>query len=147
MDAQDLVSEAWRPVVPGIHTSAPDHRPSWLLVQEALVLLILLILCIHVQSVENRFNGTWHLLAIANMDPLFHSRMICRVLGMAAGRLSGGFRVQIPSPQLPDPYVGGSEGGWPESIQSDTSSRCPSRATLRTLWVPSQKKRFSTPAS
>ena len=44
--------------------------------QEALVLLILCILCIDVPSAENRFNGTWHRLAIANMDPLFHSRMI-----------------------------------------------------------------------
>ena len=56
--------------MPGIRKSASDHRPSRILVQEALVLLIL---CIDVQSVENRFNGTRHLLAIANMDPLFHS--------------------------------------------------------------------------
>jgi len=62
--------------MPGIRESAPDCRPSRLLVQEAPVLLILCILCIDVQSVESRFNGTWHLFVIANMDPLFHSRMI-----------------------------------------------------------------------
>ena len=68
--------------MPGIRKSAPDHRPSWLLVQEALVLLILCILCIDVQSVENQFDGTCHKLAIANIDPLFHSRMI-RTAGQA----------------------------------------------------------------
>ena len=62
--------------MPGIRKSAPDHRSSQLLVQEALVLLILCILCIDVQSVENHFNWTWHRLAIADTDPLFHSRMI-----------------------------------------------------------------------
>jgi len=50
--------------MPGIRKAASDHRLSWLLVQEALVLLILCILCIDVQSVENRFSGTWHLLTI-----------------------------------------------------------------------------------
>ena len=44
--------------MPGIRKSAPDHRPSRLLVQEALVLLILCILYIHVQFVENQFDGT-----------------------------------------------------------------------------------------
>ena len=37
--------------MPGIRKSAPDHRPSWLLVQEALFLLILFILCIDVQFI------------------------------------------------------------------------------------------------
>ena len=36
--------------MPGIRKIAPDHHLSWLLVQEALVLLILCILCIDVQS-------------------------------------------------------------------------------------------------
>ena len=62
--------------MPGIRKSASDHRPSRLLLQEALVLLILCILCIDVQSVENQFSGTWHLLAIANLDPLFQFRMV-----------------------------------------------------------------------
>jgi len=35
--------------MPGIRNTAPDHRLSWLLVQEALVLLIVCILCIDVQ--------------------------------------------------------------------------------------------------
>ncbi len=35
--------------MPEIRKNASDHRLSWLLVQEALVLLILLILCIDVQ--------------------------------------------------------------------------------------------------
>jgi len=37
-----------QPFMPGIRTTAPDHRLSWLLVQEALVGLILCILCIDV---------------------------------------------------------------------------------------------------
>ena len=72
--------------MPGFRKSAPDHRPSRLLVQEALVLLILCILCIDVQSVEIQFNGTCHRLAIANMDPLFRSRMI-RPVGRAGAAL------------------------------------------------------------
>ena len=37
-------------VIPGIRKPAPDHRPSRLLMQQPLVLLILLILCIHVHK-------------------------------------------------------------------------------------------------
>ena len=36
--------------MPGIRNTAPDHRLSQLLVLEALILLILCILCIDVQS-------------------------------------------------------------------------------------------------
>ena len=74
--------------MPGIRKSASDHRPSWLLVQEALVLLILCILCIDVQFVENQLNGTWQRPAIANWDPLFHSRVI-RSAGRGDGLGSG----------------------------------------------------------
>ena len=37
-------------VIPGIRKPAPDHRPSRLLMQQPLVLLILCILCIHVHK-------------------------------------------------------------------------------------------------
>ena len=37
-------------VIPGIRKPAPDYRPSRLLVQLPLVLLILYILCIHVHK-------------------------------------------------------------------------------------------------
>jgi len=47
-DAQDFLSISFQ--MPGIRKIAPDHRLSRLLVQEALVLLILCILCIDVQS-------------------------------------------------------------------------------------------------
>ncbi len=40
--------------IPGIRKSARDHRPSRLLVQEALVLFILCILCIHVYKKRYR---------------------------------------------------------------------------------------------
>ena len=63
-DAQDFLSgNGWLPE-PGIRKFSSDHRQSRLLVQEALVLLILCILCIDVQSVEYQFSGTLHLLAI-----------------------------------------------------------------------------------
>ena len=42
--------DGWLAVL-DIRKSAPDLRPSWLLVQEALVLYILCILCIHVQFI------------------------------------------------------------------------------------------------
>ena len=56
---------------------APDHRPSRIPAQEALV-LILCILCIHVRktNMENRIKGTWSLFRIGHEDSLFHSRMI-----------------------------------------------------------------------
>ncbi len=57
--------------MPGIRKSTPDHRPSWLLVQEALVLLILCILCIDVQQVENRANRTGSLFPTGYEDSLF----------------------------------------------------------------------------
>ncbi len=47
-----MVSGVRRPVILGIRKSAPDHRPSRLLVQEALVLFILCILCIDVNCEE-----------------------------------------------------------------------------------------------
>ncbi len=47
-DAQDFSRDGWLAVL-DIRNSAPNHRPSRLLVQEALVLIILCILCIHVQ--------------------------------------------------------------------------------------------------
>ena len=37
------------PVILGIRNPGPDHHPSRLLVQEALILLIMCILCIDVQ--------------------------------------------------------------------------------------------------
>ena len=46
------------------HKRALDNRTNQLLVHQLLVLIILSILCIHVQYVENRFNGTWPLLLI-----------------------------------------------------------------------------------
>ena len=47
---QDLVFSVWCPVILDIRNPGPDHRLSRLLVQEALILLILCILCIDVQS-------------------------------------------------------------------------------------------------
>jgi len=43
------------PVILGIRNPGPDHHPSRLLVQKALVLLILCILCIDVNYEKNRF--------------------------------------------------------------------------------------------
>ena len=53
-DGQDFSGDGGLAVL-DICESAPDHRPSRLLVQEALVLLIL---CIDVKPAENRFSGT-----------------------------------------------------------------------------------------
>jgi len=47
-DLQDLVLGVWCPVILDIRNPAPDHHLSRLLVQEALILLILCILCIDV---------------------------------------------------------------------------------------------------
>ena len=57
MDGQDFSGDGGLAVL-DICESAPDHRPSRLLVQEALVLLILCIPCIDVKPAENRFSGT-----------------------------------------------------------------------------------------
>ena len=43
-------SGVWCPVILGLREPAPDHRPSRIPVQESLVLLILCILCIHVNK-------------------------------------------------------------------------------------------------
>ena len=62
-------------------TGTPDHRASPLRQQQ---LIILLILSIHVPYAANRFNGTWSLLPIGQIGPLFHSRMI-RTAGRGRG--------------------------------------------------------------
>ena len=49
-DAQDLDLGARRLGSLGNRKPAPDHRPSWLLVQETFMLSILCILCIHVHK-------------------------------------------------------------------------------------------------
>lgn len=54
----------------------PDHRASPLPLPQHLVLIILSILFIHVQSVENRINGTWSLFPIGHEGRLFYFRMI-----------------------------------------------------------------------
>ena len=52
--------------------------------QEALVLFILCILCIDVQQVDNRANGTGSLFPTGHGDLLFHPRMIRPVAGAGA---------------------------------------------------------------
>ena len=61
-----------------IRKSARGHRRSQPLVQQRRVLMILCILCIHVQKIntEYRINGTGSLFRIGHEDSLFHSRMI-----------------------------------------------------------------------
>ena len=49
-DRQDLALAVLCLVIPGIGKPAPDHRPIRLLVHQALVLLILCILCIDVHK-------------------------------------------------------------------------------------------------
>ena len=81
--------------MPGFRKSAPDHRPSRLLVQEAFVLLILRILCIDVQSVEIQFNGTCHRLAIANMDPLSETNAGAQCWGTGSMASTGKFSIHM----------------------------------------------------
>ena len=54
----------------GIRKSQRDHRRSQPLVQQPLVLIILCILCIHVQYMENRSNPTGSLFPIGHADRL-----------------------------------------------------------------------------
>ncbi len=51
-DIQDLVSGVRRPAILSICNPAPDHHPRRFLVHEPFVLLILCILCIHVQKFD-----------------------------------------------------------------------------------------------
>ena len=63
--------------MPGIRKSAPDHRLSWLLVQEALVLLIL---CIDVQFIVLLDRSSpWRALAVPNA-PIPSQRPVQRPL-------------------------------------------------------------------
>ena len=55
----------------------PEHRADLLPAAQPLVPFILSILCIHVQSVENRLGTTGPLFPTGHEGSLFHSRMIC----------------------------------------------------------------------
>ena len=98
-------------------TGTPDHRASPLRQQQ---LIILLILSIHVPCAANRFNGTWSLLPIGQIGPLFHSRMI-RTAGRGPGsRANGSFprgarRLSEKSPARHQPSPGGSASATPPS--------------------------------
>ena len=60
MDAQDFSGNGWLSIL-SICKPEPDYRPSPLPVQEPLVLLILLILCIHVHKKIERNHVTGRL--------------------------------------------------------------------------------------